>query len=189
MVENSLGRLWVEGHPDEELKQSWKYYLEEAQQEPEVEAQLADIRKEYARIQPEEILCVDCCMGSGHILVCMFDVLMQIYESVGYSSREAVRCIIEHNLYGLDIDERAYQLAYFAVMMKARQYDRRFLTRKDEDGNPAIPAPHVYAIHESNGLNRNQLKYFGAGLSETEKENAVTQVNGLLEQLVDAKEY
>lgn len=189
MVENSLGRLWVEGHPDEELKQSWKYYLEEAKQEPEVEAQLADIRKEYAMIQPEEILCVDCCMGSGHILVCMFDVLMQIYESVGYSSREAVRSIIEHNLYGLDIDERAYQLAYFAVMMKARQYDRRFLTRKDEDGNPAIPAPHVYAIHESNGLNRNQLKYFGAGLSDTEKENAVTQVNGLLEQLMDAKEY
>lgn len=189
MVENSLGRLWVEGHPDEELKQSWKYYLEEAKQEPEVEAQLADIRKEYARIQPEEILCVDCCMGSGHILVCMFDVLLQIYESVGYSSREAVRCIIEHNLYGLDIDERAYQLAYFAVMMKARQYDRRFFTRKDEDGNPAIPAPHVYAIHESNGLNRNQLKYFGAGLSETEKENAVTQVNSLLDQLVDAKEY
>lgn len=189
MVENSLGRLWVEGHPDEELKQSWKYYLEEAKQEPEVEAQLADIRKEYARIQPEEILCVDCCMGSGHILVCMFDVLMQIYESIGYSSREAVRSIIEHNLYGLDIDERAYQLAYFAVMIKARQYDRRFLTRKDEDGNPAIPAPHVYAIHESNGLNRNQLKYFGAGLSETEKENAVTQVNGLLDQLVDAKEY
>ncbi len=189
MVENSLGRLWVEGHPDEELKQSWKYYLEEAKQEPEVEAQLADIRKEYARIQPEEILCVDCCMGSGHILVCMFDVLMQIYESIGYSSREAVRSIIEHNLYGLDIDERAYQLAYFAVMMKARQYDRRFLTRKDEDGNPAIPAPHVYAIHESNGLNRNQLKYFGAGLSETEKENAMTQVNGLLDQLVDAKEY
>lgn len=189
MVENSLGRLWVEGHPDEELKQSWKYYLEEAKQEPEVEAQLADIRKEYARIQPEEILCVDCCMGSGHILVCMFDVLMQIYESIGYSSREAVRSIIEHNLYGLDIDERAYQLAYFAVMMKARQYDRRFLTRKDEDGNPAIPAPHVYAIHESNGLNRNQLKYFGAGLSEAEKENAVTQVNGLLDQLVDAKEY
>ncbi len=189
MVENSLGRLWVEGHPDNELKKGWKYYLEEAPQEPEVEAQLAEIRKEYAKLEPEKIRCIDCCMGSGHILVCMFDVLMQIYESVGYSYREAVRSIIEHNLYGLDIDDRAYQLAYFAVMMKARQYDRRFLTRKDEDERPNIPAPHLYAIDESNGLNRDQLKYFGADLSEFEKNNALLQIEGLLDQLVDAKEY
>ena len=114
---------------------------------------------------------------------------MQIYESVGYSYREAVRSIIEHNLYGLDIDDRAYQLAYFAVMMKARQYDRRFLTRKDENERPNIPAPHLYAIDESNGLNRDQLKYFGADLSEFEKNNALLQIEGLLDQLVDAKEY
>ena len=78
MVENSLGRLWVEGHPDCGLKENWKYYLEEAQQEPEVQAKLAEIRKEYAALNPEDIKLIDPCMGSGHILVYAFDVLMQI---------------------------------------------------------------------------------------------------------------
>ncbi|MBF1269544.1 MAG: restriction endonuclease, partial [Oribacterium parvum] len=84
MVENSLGRLWVEGHPNDELKAGWKYYLEEAEQESEVQAQLAEIRKEYAKLNPEDIKVIDPCMGSGHILVYAFDVLMQIYESAGY---------------------------------------------------------------------------------------------------------
>jgi len=127
MVENSLGRLWVEGHPDCDLKENWKYYLEEAQQEPEVQAKLSEIRKEYAALNPEDIKLIDPCMGSGHILVYAFDVLMQIYESAGYSQRDAAKSILEHNIYGLDIDDRAYQLAYFAVMMKARQYNRRIL--------------------------------------------------------------
>ena len=130
MVENSLGRLWVEGHPNDEMKASWKYYLEEAEQEPEVQKQLETIRAEYAKLRPEDILCIDPCMGSGHILVVLFDVLVQIYEAYGYSAREAASMIVEHNLYGLDIDERAAQLSYFAVMMKARQYDRRFFSRK-----------------------------------------------------------
>jgi len=129
MVENSLGRLWVEGHPSEDLKAGWKYYLEEAEQEPAVQARLADIRREYAALSPEDIKCIDPCMGSGHILCCLFDVLMQIYESQGYSRRDAAQNILRHNLFGLDIDKRASQLAYFSVMMKARQYDRRFFSR------------------------------------------------------------
>ena len=151
MVENSLGRLWVEGHPEtkdqllpteeEQLAYvagnrdpedtKWHYYLEEAKQEPEVQAQLAEIRKEYAMLTPEQLKVIDPCCGSGHILAYMFDVLMQIYSSYGYTTREAVESIIENNIYGLDIDDRAAQLAYFAVMMKARQYDHRFFSRKD----------------------------------------------------------
>ena len=144
MVENSLGRLWVEGHPDDALQATWKYYLPEAEQEPQVQAQLAEIRKGYAQLKPEDIRCIDPCMGSGHILVYLFDVLVQIYQAYGYSTREAVQSIVENNLYGLDIDDRAAQLAYFAVMMKARQYDRRFFTRGIQ--------PHVMAIQESNAL-------------------------------------
>jgi len=184
MVENSLGRLWVEGHPNEELKSGWKYYLEEAEQEPDVEAQLAEIRKEYAALTPEEILCIDPCAGSGHILDYLFDVLMQIYTDYGYTTSEAVRSIIENNLYGLDIDERAAQLAYFSVMMKARSYDRRFLTRKDEDGNPDIPQPHVYAIVESNHLNQLDIEYFTNNDPKLKKDFGV-----LVDELHDAKEY
>ena len=181
MVENSLGRLWLEGHPNDELKAGWKYYLEEAEQEPEVQAKLAEIRAEYAKLNPEDIKVIDPCMGSGHILVYAFDVLMQIYESAGYGQRDAARSILENNLYGLDIDDRAFQMAYFAVMMKARQYNRRILNGEYK--------PNVYSIQESNGINRNQLKYLGAGLNELEKNNAITQMNGLLDTFKDAKEY
>ena len=181
MVENSLGRLWVEGHPDSELRKNWKYYLDEAPQEPEVQAKLATIRKEYAALSPEDLTLIDPCMGSGHILVYAFDVLMQIYESVGYSQRDAAKSILEHNLYGLDIDDRAYQLAYFAVMMKARQYNRRILNGEN--------TCHVYAIQESNPINRAHLKFFGAGLSDLEKNTAKMQLEGLLDILTDAKEY
>lgn len=181
MVENSLGRLWVEGHPDCGLKENWKYYLEEAQQEPEVQAKLAEIRKEYAALNPEDIKLIDPCMGSGHILVYAFDVLMQIYESAGYSQRDAAKSILEHNIYGLDIDDRAYQLAYFAVMMKARQYNRCILNGEN--------TCHVYAIQESNSINRAHLKYFGAGMDDIEKNAAKMQLEGLLDTLTDAKEY
>ena len=172
MVENSLGRLWVEGHPDGGLKAAWKYYLEEAPQEPEVEAQLAGIRKEYAGLRPEDIRIIDPCMGSGHILVYAFDVLMQIYESAGYSQRDAAQSILEHNLYGLDIDDRAAQLAYFAVMMKARQYDRRILTRGIQ--------PHVYAIQSSKPMPAESWGYLG------EEEPIARR---LWNAFVDAKEY
>lgn len=181
MVENSLGRLWVEGHPDCGLKENWKYYLEEAQQEQEVQTKLSEIRKEYAALNPEDIKVIDPCMGSGHILVYAFDVLMQIYESAGYSQRDAAKSILEHNIYGLDIDDRAYQLAYFAVMMKARQYNRRILNGEN--------TCHVYAIQESNSINRAHLKYFGARMDDIEKNAAKMQLEGLLDTLTDAKEY
>ena len=178
MVENSLGRLWVEGHPNAELKANWKYYLEEAEQEPEVEEQLKEIRKEYASLNPEKIRCMDPCMGSGHILVYMFDVLMQIYGTCGYTMREAAASIVEHNLWGLDIDERAAQLAYFSVMMKARQYDRRFFSRGIQ--------PHVYAIHESNALGGSYQNEMGDFLLAKEYQDTL---NYLLEAFIDAKEY
>ena len=144
MVENSLGRLWVEGHPNDALKSKWTYYLDEAEQEPDVQVKLAEIRKGYAALTPEDIRCIDPCCGSGHILAYLFDVLVQIYESRGYAARDAAQSIVRYNLHGLDIDKRAAQLAYFSVMMKARQYDRRFFSRNlqpmvystagDEDG-------------------------------------------------------
>ena len=172
MVENSLGRLWVEGHPNDELKAGWKYYLEEAEQEPEVQAELAKIREEYAAIKPEDIRCIDPCMGSGHILVYMFDVLVQIYQAYGYSTREAVQSIVENNLYGLDIDDRAAQLAYFAVMMKARQYDRRFFIRGIQ--------PHVCSIQKSAKMPEEAWGYFGAEQDIARRVYAA---------FVDAKEY
>lgn len=181
MVENSLGRMWVEGHPDDELKSKWKYYLDEAKQEEAVQQELDKIRSEYATLKPEDIKLIDPCMGSGHILVYAFDVFMQIYENAGWSQRDAAQSIIQNNIYGLDIDDRAAQLSYFAVLMKARQYDRKILTRGIE--------PNVYAVQESNGINRGQLKYFGTGLTDTEKNVAVSQMEGLLNTLNDAKEY
>lgn len=128
MVENSLGRLWLESHPNSKLREGWKYYLDEAEQTPEVAERLRVLRTENAVKSPEDIKVMDCCMGSGHILVYAFDVLMQIYTSEGYSERDAAKLILEKNLYGLEIDRRAYQLAYFALMVKARQYNRRILT-------------------------------------------------------------
>ena len=181
MVENSLGRLWLEGHPNAELHDGWKYYLDEAKQEPEVEAQLAKLREEYKTIKPEEIKVIDPCMGSGHILVYAFDVLMQIYTSAGWDQREAAQSILKNNLFGLDIDDRAAQLAYFAVMMKARQYDRRLLTRGIQ--------PLIYAFAESNTITTAPLHDMGITLSQDEYDTAVKQVLRLLDELRDAKEY
>lgn len=176
MVENSLGRLWLEGHPNDDLKMEWEYYLEEAEQEPDVQAQLAGIRNGYAALKPEEILVIDPCQGSGHILAYMFDVLVQIYEVYGYSAREAASSIVEHNIWGLDIDERATQLAYFSVIMKARQYDRRFFSRGIQ--------PHVYAIQESNNLDPHCIEFFVDGRPELK-----LAMDSLVEELHDAKEY
>lgn len=181
MVENSLGRLWLEGHPNDTLKSEWKYYLDEAEQEADVQKQLDAIREEYKTIKPEDIKVIDPCMGSGHILVYAFDVLMQIYQSAGYSQRDAAKSIAENNIYGLDIDDRAYQLAYFAVMMKARQYNRRILNGETDC--------HAYSIQESNGINREQLKYFGKDMDETERNMAMLQMQDLLDTFTDAKEY
>lgn len=171
MVENSLGRLWSEGHPDFD-KSEWKYYLDEAPQEPQVAQQLAELRKGYAALTPEDIKCIDPCMGSGHILAYLFDVLMQIYRSAGYTDRDAAARIVEHNLYGLDIDDRAAQMAYFVVMMKGCQYDSRFLRRHLN--------PHVYAIQESGELTTDALGRLG-------KQESTARA--LLDGFKNAKEY
>jgi hypothetical protein len=181
MVENSLGRFWIEGHPNEELKKNWKYYLEEAEQEEDAKRQLGEIRREHKAIKPERIKVIDPCMGSGHILVYMFTVLMQIYESVGYNPRDAAVLILEKNLYGLDIDDRAYQLAYFSVMMKARQYNRMLFSKTIK--------PHLYAIHESNGIDINHLQYFGEGMGEEERNAAYADLKVLVMLFYDGKEY
>ena len=120
MVDNSLGRYWIERHPESRLADCLQFLVTPKSGEL---AHVSDF------IKPEDIKFFDPCMGSGHILVYAFDVLMQIYEAQGVTQREAAQSILQNNLYGLDIDQRAAQLAYFAVMMKARQYDRRLLTR------------------------------------------------------------
>ena len=176
MVENSLGRLWLEGHPNAELRGGWKYYLDEAEQEPEVEAQLTKLREEYKTIKPEEIKVIDPCMGSGHILVYAFDMLMQIYTSAGWDQREAAQSILKNNLFGLDIDDRAAQLAYFAVMMKARQYDRRLLTRGIQ--------PNVYSIRESNGIQAMTIEYFHKNDPKLKSD-----IESIVTEMRDAKEY
>ena len=182
MVENSLGRLWYEGHSESTLlKENWKYYLDEAQQEEAVQAELMKLKEEYAKLRPEDIKVIDPCMGSGHILVYAFDVLMQIYTQMGYTDKDAVLSILENNLYGLDIDKRAFQLAYFAVLMKARQY-HKFILKKQ-------PQCHIYAIAESNGINMKYLAYFGAQLDELAKPVALNQMQELIATLHDAKEY
>lgn len=176
MVENSLGRLWLEGHPNNELRSQWNYFLDETEQEQEVKAQLTEIHKGYAALKPEDILCIDPCQGSGHILAYMFDVFVQIYESYGYTAREAVASIVKYNIWGLDIDDRASQLAYFSVMMKARQYDRRFFSRGIQ--------PHIYSIIESNTLDPHCVDYFVDGRPELR-----SAIDTLLKELHDAKEY
>lgn len=186
MVQNSLGRLWCEGHPNFARPENWKYYLTEAPQTQVTQQKLAEIRKGYAALQPEEIKVIDPCSGSGHILVHMFDTLMQIYNSVGYSDRDAVRSIIENSLYGLDVSDRAAQLSYFAVMMKARRYDKRFLTRKDENGKPDVPQAKVYAICESNELSDRQWQDV---FSEFDNSADRDIVKYLADAFVDAKEY
>ncbi|AYD39515.1 BREX-1 system adenine-specific DNA-methyltransferase PglX [Clostridium fermenticellae] len=195
MVENSLGRLWLEGHPNEELQKEWKYYLEEAEQEPEVEEELNKIREEHSKLIPEDIKVLDPCMGSGHILVYAFDVLYKIYQSTGYPEREIPRRILQNNLYGLDIDDRAAQLASFALIMKARHYNRR-LFREIEREHLKL---NLCSIQESNGISKEAIDYFVNVDSEkrqvTGDKRQVTgdklreDVEYLIETFKDAKEY
>ena len=204
MVENSLGRIFIDKRKNEgvfadgrgmdemtwdEIEQKrisneefiaeqmgWKYYLPEAAQTQEVRAQLDKIQAESGAFDVKSIKVIDPCMGSGHILVYAFDVLIQIYKEYGYSERDAAQSILQNNLYGLDIDDRAAQLAYFAVMMKARQYDRRIFTRGIQ--------PNVYSIVESNGIDNNTIDYF-VGNDPKHKKDFGT----LVDELRDAKEY
>ena len=194
MVENSVGRIWIEhlraNDPSVDEKAiaerfGWQYYLPEAEQEDEVNVKLTEIRTTYKDLKPTDITCIDPCMGSGHILIAMFDVLMDIYESAGYDKREAAFDIVEYNIHGLDIDKRAYQLAYFAVMMKGRGYNRRFFRGRDD----VKPAPKVYAIRESNDINNEQIQYFGYLLQNDNRNRALLQIRNLLKKFVNAKEY
>ncbi len=150
MVENSLGRLWIDGHPNFN-HDNWKYYLEEAKQEPEVVEQLNKIKEEHEKLKPEDIKVLEPCMGSGHILVYAFDVLMDVYRDAGYSDRDAAQSILENNLYGLELDERAYHLAYFALMMKARSFNRRILSKETK--------VNVLEIRESSPLKKEHKQY------------------------------
>lgn len=176
MVDNSLGRMWYEGHPSESFKEKLKYYIDDAKQEADVQAQVDAIKQKYSQLKPEEIKCIDPCCGSGHILVYFFDVLMNIYQEYGYSTREAAISIVENNIWGLDIDERAAQLAYFSIMMKARAYDRRFFSRNLQ--------PHVYEIRESNNIDQASLEYI-----YQENKNIAPAIKETLDELYDAKEY
>lgn len=163
MVDNSLGRYWIERNPESELKSKLKFYVE-----PE------NFTTVDEKISPEDLTVFDSCMGSGHILVYAFEVLMQIYLECGYTERDAASLILENNIFGLDIDDRAYQLAYFAVMMKARSYDRRILTRGIK--------PNVYSIKESNFLVDSWQK-----ISDDEKFREIFQT--VVDTFIDAKEY
>lgn len=168
MVENSLGKLWAEGHDVDDSHECWKYYISSPKSE--------EIVGDYSVIRPDQIKVIDPCSGSGHILIYLFDVLLQIYEMNGYTTQEAVKLIIENNIYGLDIDDRAAQLAYFALMMKARKHDRRFLNRGIQ--------PHVYSISESNHIEQYVVDYFCEGHPELKKD-----ITELVQSFKDAKEY
>ena len=194
MVENSVGRIWIDhlraldsSVNEKEIaeKFGWKYYLPEAKQEESVNVKLAEIRSNYKDLKPTDILCIDPCMGSGHILIAMFDVLMDIYTSTGYSEREAAFEIVEYNIHGLDIDQRAYQLAYFAVMMKGRGYNRRFFRGRDD----VKPMPKVYAIAESNDISRSHLSLFGQSMDAKQRKTAKEQIEYLLDTFKDGREY
>lgn len=163
MVDNSLGRYWIERNPESDLKSKLKFYVEPK-----------NFTTVDEKISPEDLTVFDPCMGSGHILVYAFEVLMQIYLECGYTERDATSLILKNNLFGLDIDDRAYQLAYFAVMMKARSYDRRILTRNIK--------PNVYSIKESNFLADSWQK-----ISDDEKFREIFQT--VVDTFIDAKEY
>lgn len=181
MVDNSLGRVWKNGHPNSDFE--LKYYLEDSEQDDTVELECQKLKKQYENLNPANIKCIDPCCGSGHILAYVFDVFIKLYEEYGVTSADAVKSIIENNICGLDIDNRAAQLAYFSIMMKAVQYDRRFLRRKDEKGNISIPQPHVYEIKESNNIDNNLIHYF------SEKFGKDNEISSVLDCLRDAKEY
>ncbi|WP_297632917.1 BREX-1 system adenine-specific DNA-methyltransferase PglX [uncultured Clostridium sp.] len=185
MVENSLGRLWLEGHPNEELQKEFKYYLEEAEQEPDVKEELKKIREQHAKLNPEDIKVLDPCMGSGHILVYAFDVLYEIYKTAGYSEREIPRMILENNLYGLDIDDRAAQLASFALIMKARHYNRRLFREIERE----YLELNICSIQESNSIHKEAIDYFCSLETGLDNDDLENDLEYLWSTFTDAKEY
>ena len=165
MVDNSLGRYWIERHPESKLTEKLEFF---------VTPKNGEIKHINEFVKPEDVKFLDPCMGSGHILVYAFDVLMEIYKESGYTERDAAAMIVQNNLFGLDIDDRASQLAYFAVMMKARSYDRRFLSRGIK--------PNVLAIKESNDMGA----AIRDGLTTDAEMNAISRY--LVDTFHDAKE-
>ena len=176
MVENSLGNLWLEGHPNENLEKKWKFLVKREKQEEEIESKLEKLNENYKEMKVEEIKIIDPCMGSGHILVYAFDVLMDIYLNLGYSNRDAVQSILENNIYGLDIDKRAYQLAYFALMMKAREYYKRIFSKKLE--------LNICYTRESNDINKEIIDFISNGNSKIKEE-----LDLIYNSFLDAREY
>ena len=176
MVENSLGNLWLEGHPNKNLEEKWKFLVKGEKQEEEIEKKLEKLNENYKEIKLEEIKIIDPCMGSGHILVYAFDVLMDIYSNLGYSNRDAVQSILENNIYGLDIDKRAYQLAYFALMMKAREYYKRIFSKKLE--------LNICYTRESNDINKEIIDFISNGNNKIKEE-----LDLIYNSFLDAREY
>ena len=176
MVENSLGNLWLEGHPNENLEEKWKFLVKGEKQEEEIEKKLEKLNENYKEMKLEEIKIIDPCMGSGHILVYAFDVLMDIYLNIGYSNRDAVQSILENNIYGLDIDKRAYQLAYFALMMKAREYYKRIFSKKLE--------LNICYTRESNDINKEIIDFISNGNNKIKEE-----LDLIYNSFLDAREY
>ncbi len=167
LIDNSVGRYWIERNPNGNLAEKLTYF---------VKPKDGKIKNVNEKITPQELTVFDPCVGSGHFLVYAFEVLMKIYKEYGFSERDAAVEIVNNNLYGLDIDGRAVQLACFAVMMKARRYDRRFFDYHIQ--------PHVYEILESNGEDKAGIDYFCNGNTALKKE-----VKAILETFHDAKEY
>ena len=176
MVENSLGNLWLEGHPNENLEEKWKFLVKGEKQEEEIEKKLEKLNENYKEMKLEEIKIIDPCMGSGHILVYAFDVLMDIYLNLGYSNRDAVQSILENNIYGLDIDKRAYQLAYFALMMKAREYYKRIFSKKLE--------LNICYTRESNDINKEIIDFISNGNNKIKEE-----LDLIYNSFLDVREY
>lgn len=186
MVQNSLGKYWIERNPDSKLKDKLEYFVTPKNEE---------IVYIDEKISPEEIKFLEPCMGSGHILVHAFDILMEVYREAGYSDREAVKNIIEKNIYGLDIDKRAYQLTYFAVMMKGREYDRRFFTREispnviyTEESYLLFDNESKKILENSKKINMDELRtnFYLDGVTTDDKQNKVGEY--LIRTFEDARE-
>ncbi len=164
MVENSLGKYWIEHGGDKELIKKWKYYIENKEESIQ------------ENIEPTTIKCIDPCSGSGHILVYMFEVLYQIYESYGYEKNNIPESILKNNLYGLDIDDRASQLTILSIILKAREYDKNIFNKK------VIETLNIHSIKETNIINNQSIEIID--------DNNVLQIaRKLVNHFYDAKEY
>lgn len=177
MVENSVGKLWLESHPDNKLQSQFKYYLESAEQEDDVKAKLEELKNKD--LKPQDIKVLDPACGSGHILVTAFSVLFEIYKSIGYQENEIPEMILKNNLYGLDICDRAAQLAQFAVMMKAREYDRNIFNK--------VKDLHICSIKDTDWIDVWVEKELLQGVKD--EKYAKEQIDLLKNTFRDAKEY